>query len=1079
MYKILLLRSRVAALTVALLLVTVTLSAQISGTIQDADSGDPLIGASILVKGTGTGAVTDFDGNFTVSASPGDFLIVSYTGYATQEVQVGNETTIDVLLSSGQLLDEVVVTGYTSQSKRDITGAVSTVDAEELLAVPATTFAQQLQGRASGVTIINDATPGGGATVRIRGYGTTGNNAPLYVIDGVPTQNQGNLNPNDIESLQVLKDASAASIYGSRAGNGVVIITTKKGKLGKPTISYNTYYGVQNPAEDVEVLNAAELGQYLFLSDFYAGKAPQHGQYDFDGNGNVTIPDYVFPSGVSGEVDESDYSLTPERINAITRSADTDWWDAVTRSNAPIQNHQISATGATESARYAFSLNYFDQDGVVEFVGYNRMSIRANTSFSAINNRLRVGENFTVSFGNRKGGYSNNNEQNSVSGSYKHHPLLPIFDVAGNFAGSRGANLGNNFAPFAALSRDQDDRNQNIRAFGNIFAEFDILDNLSFKTSFGIDLNTNRFRDIGRPQPEYVEGNFINSLNQGSSYQYDWVWYNTINYSKDFGTEHTFSALAGLESNKGFGEFFNAGRQRFFNDDNSIISYINLGDPTTAGNSGASFRDLSLFSVFAQANYSFRDRYLVQAIGRYDQSSRFLTANNAAFFPAFSLGWRISDEPFFDGLSGVFSDLKLRYGWGQTGNQEIGDYNGFTTYRSNIFNAGYPIDGGTSAPFIGFDASAFGNPAAQWETTTSNNIGFDAKLFNSNVGLELDLWNRTTSDLLLRVPITFAAGDAGEPARNVGEVMNRGLDIGLNYDGGSGDFYYSIGGNFSTYRNEVTALGSDDARLLGFGSRVPGGTVSVTEVGQPISSFFGFEVDGIFQTQAEADAHPQFGGNDYNAPGKFKFRDIGGAEDDNGNQIPDGVINDDDRTIIGNPHPDFTYGLNISVGYKAFELTVFGNGSQGNDVFNYTRYFSDFNTFQGNRSRRALFNAWQPSNPSAPRSQWVAANPNATSPIMDANDQISSQVSTYLIEDGSYFRIRNIQLTYNLPSALGQKVGLSNAQVYLQGQNLVTLTGYQGLNPEIQSGADLTIGFDGGFMPVSKSIIVGLNVSFQ
>lgn len=1046
-------------------LATVTVSAQtnISGKLLDTD-GFPLVGATILAKGTTTGTVTDIDGNYELSVPEGvTDLVVSYTGYETLTIAIGSRSTIDIVLSEGISLDEIVVTGYTAQSKRDITGAVATVDSEDLLAIPATTFAQQLQGRASGVTIVNDATPGGGATIRIRGFGTVGNNSPLYVIDGVPTRNQGNLNPNDIESLQVLKDASAASIYGSRAANGVIIITTKKGKLGKPTISYDSYYGLQNAANDVEALNARELGEYLYLADLYAGKDPGHGQYTFGPNGEVSIPNYVFPSGAE-TADESLYSLTEDNIYAITRSADTDWWQEVTQANAPIQNHQISATGATESARYAFSANYFNQEAITRFVSYERMSLRANTQFSTLNNRLRIGENFTVAFGNRKGGYGNNQEQNAVSGSYKHHPLLPVYDIAGNFAGSRGANLGNNSSPFAVLSRDQDDRNYNLRAFGNVYAEIDLFQDFTFKTSLGIDANTGRSKNIGRPQPEYVEGNFINSLNVGQSYDYEWTWSNTVSYNKDFGTEHTFSALAGIEAIEGFGESFGASRSRFSSEDLSIISYLNLGDLTTASNNGGTYKDFSLFSVLGQVNYSFKDRYLVQLLGRYDQSSRFLTADNAAFFPAVSLGWRISDEPFFEGLSGIFSDLKLRYGWGKTGNQEIGDYNGFTTYRSDIFHAGYPIDGSPSSPTIGFDASSFGNPLAQWETTTSNNLGFDAKMFNNHVTLELDVWNRTTSDVLLQVPITFSAGDANPPAFNIGEVSNKGIDLALSYSGQVGKFSYDIGGNISTYRNEVVALNDPDARIFGFGSRVP--SMTVTQAGLPISSYFGFQTDGIFQTQAEADAHAPYG--NYNAPGKFRFRDVN----------EDGIINDDDRTIIGNPHPDFTYGINISVSYDAFDLNIFGNGSQGNDIFNYTRFFADFNTFQGNRSQRSLYDAWQPSNPSAPREQWVAANPNATSPIMDANDQISNQVTDYLIEDGSFFRIRNIQLTYTIPQTLGSKIGLSNLKVYLQGQNMFTFTGYTGLNPEIQSNADTTIGFDGGYMPVSKTILFGLNASF-
>lgn len=1037
---------------------------QISGVVTDAETGDPLIGASILVKGTSTGTVTDIDGSYTIRAAPDDVLIFSYTGYTTREEAVNNRTQIDVSLEAGQVIDQLVVTGYTAQSKRDITGAVSTVDAEELLSVPATTFSQQLQGRAAGVTIINDATPGGAATVRIRGYGTIGNNNPLYIIDGVPSTNQSTINPNDIESLQVLKDASAASIYGSRAANGVIIITTKKGKLGKPRVSYQTYYGLQTADRDVEALNARELGEYLYLADLYAGKNPSHGQYDFGPNGQVSIPNYVFPSGANS-VDESQYSLTPDNIFPITESADTDWWEEVTRANAPITNHQLEATGATESARYAFSLNYFNQESVVEFVGYERVSLRANTEFSAINNRLKVGENFTVTLGNRKGGFGNQQEQNAVSGSYKHHPLLPVYDIAGNFAGSRGANLGNNFNPYAQLFRNQDDRSWNLRIFGNVFADFEIMEGLNVRSSFGIDLNGFRRRDIGRPQPEYVEGNFINSSFASNNYNYQWVWTNTLNYTKTFNEVHNFSANVGIEAIEEFGEFFNAFRQRFAFQSTDIISYLDLGDATTATNSGNVFNDYSLFSQFGQFNYNYDQKYLAQVTIRNDASSRFRTAANSAVFPAFSLGWRLSEEEFFRNALPFIDDFKIRYGWGQTGNQNIGDYNAFTTYRSNIFNAGYPIDGSVSNPTIGFDAGSFGNPNAKWETTTSNNIGFDAFMLDRKLNIEFDLWSRVTTDMLLQVPITFSAGDAGAPAFNVGQVTNEGIDLALNWSDQIGDFSYSIGGNISTYRNNIDALNTEEARIFGLSQRTP--SLTVTEVGSPISSFFGFNVLGIFQDQAEVENWPEYG--DYNAPGKFRIEDVNG----------DGQINDDDRTIIGNPHPDFTYGININLNYKNWGLNIFGNGSQGNDIFNYVRFFADFNTFQGNRSTRALYDAWQPANPQAPRSEWVAANPNATSPIMDANDQVSSRVSTYLIEDGSYFRIRNIQLTYNFPSTFGRRVGLAGGQIYVQGQNMFTFTQYSGLNPEVQTGDDVTLGYDGGYMPVSRTITFGLNINFQ
>ena len=1038
----------------------------VTGTVSD-ETG-PLPGANVLVKGTTNGTQTDFDGNYTIDADTDATLTFSYIGYKSVEILIDGQSTVNITLEEdASKLDEVVVTGYGTQAKKDLTGAVTVVDIEELQATPASTFAQQLQGRAAGITIINDARPGGEATVRIRGYGTTGNNDPLYIIDGVPTTSQSNLNPNDIESLQILKDASAASIYGSRAGNGVIIITTKKGKLGKPKINYSTFYGIQRAEKSPEALNARELGQYLYLADLYAGKTPGHGQYTFGPNGEVSIPDYVFPSaGMEGdpEVDPNLYALREGNIYPITRSADTNWWDAVTRS-APIQSHNISASGATQNARYAFTLGYQSTDAIVKFASYDRVSLRANTEFTALNDKLTIGENFTASFDNEKGDYNNDQEQNAVSVGYKQHPLLPIYDIEGNFAGSRGANLGNNFNPYASLKRNEDDRRYRLRLLGNVYTAFQILPSLKIRTSFGVDIRGQRERDIGRPQPEYIEGSFINRSTARERYEYNWTWTNTLSYSKIFNEVHKVDAYVGVESIQSFGEEFGASRTGFPFETNNIISYLNVGDATTASNYGSSFLDYTLWSQFAKLNYAYDGKYLAQVTLRNDSSSRFLQASRSAVFPAFSLGWRVSDEKFMENVDFI-NDFKLRYGWGKTGNQAIGDYNAYTTYKSNIRTGGYAIDGSTGTPRIGFDISAFGNPNAKWETTTSNNLGVDLLMADNKVNFTLDVYNRITTDVLLEQPITYSHGQGTAPSVNVGEITNKGFDLGLSYNDSKGDFSYKIGANISSYRNEVNSLGNNaDTKILGDARRVA--SLTTTQAGSPMSSFYGYKTVGLFQSQAEADAWPANGS--YNAPGKLKIVDINN----------DGEITDADRTIIGNPHPDFTYGINIDLTYKNLNLNIFGNGSQGNDIYNYVRYFADFNTFQGNRSKRALHDAWQPSNPSAPVDQWVAANPNATVPIMDANDQISSRPSSYFIEDGSYFRLKNVQLTYNFEQDLISSLGLANARIYVQGQNLHTFTKYTGLNPEVQTNNNSTIGYDGGFMPVSRTILLGLNVTFN
>ena len=1033
-----------------------------TGKVTGQSDGTGIPGANVSVKGTTRGVTTNADGEYSIQADNGATLVYSFIGYKAREVTLGNQTAINIGLSEDvSTLNEVVVTGYSAQSRRDITGAVATVNTKDLLSIPATDVSQQLQGRVAGVTVTNDATPGGSATVRIRGLGTIGNNDPLYIIDGVPTQNLGTINPNDIETFQVLKDASASSIYGSRAANGVVIITTKKGKAGVSQITFGTYYGQQQWAKKGEVLNGEELGRYLYLADVNAGKTPSHGQYTYGANGQVTIPAYVFPSkgaeGTAG-VDPKLYSLTPSNIYAITKSANTNWFDEVSRT-APIQSYQLGATGGSETGRYALSVNYFNQQGTVRDIGYDRYSLRANTEFN-VKKRIRVGENLTVAYGSRKGGFNNNEEQNAVSGAYKHHPLLPIYDIAGNFAGSRGLNLGNNSNPVATLFRERDNRYNSLRVFGNVYAEVDLPAGFTARTSIGLDANGDRAKYLGRANPEYIEGNFNNSLTDQNRYNYQWVWTNTLSYSKTFNTVHKVDAFVGTEAIRQYQEFFEAGRSGFFNEQLAIQSYLDLGAQASASNGGRIEQDYTLFSLFGKVNYAFGDKYLLQGILRQDQSSRFLSASNSALFPAVSAGWRISQENFFKNNVAFVNDMKIRVGYGLTGNQAIGDYNAYTTYQSTSFNSNYPINGSTSTPTAGFDIRRFGNPNAKWEATASTNIGFDLTLLSNKLEVNFDVWSRKTTDMLFTTPFTFTAGDAEIPSYNVGSMQNKGVDLAIGYKDRVGDFRYGASVNVATYRNKVLKLDeSENTQYFGYGSRIP--AVTVTRAGLPISSFFGYKVLGIFQSQEEAKAWAPYG-TDYNKAGKFKIADING----------DNVITDADRTVIGNPHPDFTYGVNVNLGYKNFDLTVFGSGSQGNDIFNYTRYFADFNTFQGNRSRRSLYEAWSPT------------NTGGTSPIPDANDQVSSRPSSYFIEDGSYFRLKNLQLGYTLPTALLSRIGLGTCQVYVQGQNLLTFTKYTGLNPEISisnnpnGDKNRNLGFDGGYLPVSRTLLFGLNLSF-
>jgi len=1033
-------------------------------------------GVNILVKGTSTGTVSDVQGNFSINIPSSDAVLVfSFVGYLTKEVPVGSQSNITVNMQPDVIsLSEVVVTGYGAQSKRDITGAVASVSTEQLLAVPSTNLAQAMQGRVAGVNVSNENAPGGSVMVRIRGYGTINDNSPLYVIDGTPTKgNLNTLNLNDIESMQILKDASAASIYGSRAGNGVVIITTKKGKNGKPKLTYDSYYGNQTPIKFLDLINTQEYADLLWEGrinsinnsklvngSFPAGTTITYPNIPMFGGQVQTpvIPDYIFPVGAVGTVDESLYSTSPKYLITKANKQGTDWFDEIFHSS-PIQNHQIGVSGANEQARYAMSLNYFDQEGIMKYTSYKRYSLRANTEFS-VSKKVRIGENFQVAYGEQIGQPNGNqSESNPISFAYRVPPITPVYDIKGYFAGSPTV-LDNSRNPLAELWRNKDNKNKEVRIFGNFYAEADILKDLTARTQFGVDYNTfnvRRYRANDIESPEPVGSNVLTTLN---NYEYTWTWYNTLTYTKTLADKHRINVIAGTEAIKSYAEFLSAERSGFASDD-LANRYLSAGRSGITNSGGGA--EWSLASEFAKVNYAFDNRYLLDLTVRRDRSSRFSQAYRAAIFPALSAGWILTNESFMGDLNWL-SMAKLRVGYGQTGNQEIGNYNAFSTFLSSPESSFYDLAGANTSSQQGYELGQFGNANAKWEATTSTNIGLDATMFNGKVDFNFDWYVRTTTDMLFPVEVQFTQGVATNPFQNIGEMRNKGLELALTYQDQKGDFSYSFGGNFSTYRNEVLkTTGDPNTQYFGFSNlRLPTGTVSVTQEGYPIASFFGYQIDGIFQTDEEGSQHPtQFGGGAMNKAGAFKYRDING----------DNVISPADRTIIGSPHPDFTYGINVSVGFKNFRLDVFGQGVQGNQLFNYVRYWTDFPTFGGNRSRRMYEDSWRP------------GKTDAKLPIPRSDDVISSNPSSYYLESGSYFRLKNVQLTYTLPSNFIQKVGMTGARFYVQFQNILTITKYEGLDPEVNlrnyaSGADRQIGVDEGVYPAFRSTNIGLNLSF-
>ncbi|MCP9769756.1 TonB-dependent receptor [Lacihabitans sp. LS3-19] len=1055
---------------------------KISGKVSEAGNGDGIPGVTVLIKGTSQGTTTDANGSYAIEA-PSNSSVLSFSsiGFLSVDETVGTRSVVDVSLElDAKSLSEVVVTGYASQRKKDITGAVTVVNAKELTATPAASVTQMLQGRAAGVVVGNDNSPGGGTMVRIRGFGSVNNNSPLYVIDGVPTQGTLNqLNPNDIESMQVLKDASAASIYGARAANGVVIITTKKGKAGEPTISFDYYTGTQRPGKMLNLLNTEELGSYLYQADIGAGKNPSvispSVQYKFGPNGEQTIADYIYPnvygalpSNYTYTNDIADPNLGKTAFN-ITKAnkQGTDWQDAIF-DPAPISNYQIGATGGSNSGKYAISANYFTQDGILKYTKYNRYSVRANTEFKK--NFLTIGENFTFSYDERQG-ITNNNESNPIMFAIRVHPIIPVFDITGGpvalggtntspyngFAGSKGVNLGNAPNPLARLYREKDNLTKGSHVFGNVFAEFQIMKGLKARTSYGLEFNQYNRSEYFHRDIEAAEARNANSLNVINNYDKSATWFNTLNYSKTSGL-HELNVLVGTESVTTYSVGFSASRSSFSFDDLDY-RYLNSGSAAGLANAGDGAIRSALFSQFGKVNYGYKDTYLADFTLRRDGSSRFSEANRYGVFPAFSVGARISELDFMKNVKFV-NDLKVRFGWGKTGNQLIPNvYNAYTLYAADPSNNAYDINGTGSSIVGGFDLVQFGNTNGKWETTTSTNIGLDAVMLDNKMELVLDLYNRVTSDMLTQIAIPRTAGTGSIPFTNIGEVQNKGIDLGINYRDKVGDFRYQVGLSIGHYKNKVIKLNDDpNATIFGFTTRLP--AISATKAGLPIASYYGYFVDGVIKDDAEAAAAPKFGS--YTRAGTFKFRDING----------DGIITAADRTIIGNPHPDFTYGINVNLGYKNFDLTMFGQGVHGNEIFNYVRYWTDFNTFQGNRSKEMLYDSWK------------QQGDVAKLPRLNSGDATSQQISSYFLEDGSYLRLKNVQLTYTIPTEIMKKAKMGSAQIYVQGQNIMTLTKYTGLDPDINlrtsgnDNQDIHMGIDEGAYPVAKSYLVGVRLGF-
>ncbi len=1072
-----------------LLFCTAWVSAQsVKGTITDED-GFGLVGATILVEGTSTGTVSDLDGSYSVNAKSGDVLIYSFTGYLTQRITVGNQTTIDVGMAPDvAVLDQIVVTGYNQQRKGDITGAVAVLDTESLTSVAASSVNQQLEGRATGVTTSTSGAAGDGTNIRIRGVSSFTNNDPLIVLDGVPQFNAflNNINPNDIASVQILKDASSASIYGTRALNGVIIITTKKGKSGKAKVTYDGYYGTQGHErgwDDILFTSSQDYAQMYFNSFQDPAQNPL---LDFYGGGTTPVlPDYTFVCdgcrNADGSVNEESFSY-PNNLIFDSNKEGTNWWEETTRA-APIQDHTIAISGGTDNGTYRISANYFDQQGTLVESYFQRLAIRANSQWTT--GKLTVGQNLNISrvYNNGTAG-GRQDEQGVLMQIVKMQPIIPVFAIDDiEYASGKAPGLSNGSNPVARQVRGRFNRGEFDNVIGSFFGEFAVMENLKFKSTIGMNYFVGGSSNFSFPTFENSEPSTNTQLFNNYNRNWGWVWTNTLNYNKTFNERHNLNVLVGYEANRLRGAGL-SGDISGFQNFNPDIRYINgaVADYSTRNVSSFGFEE-TLLSTFGSVNYALDNKYLISATVRRDGSSKFGN-EKYAIFPSASIGWRLSAEPFMADVSAI-SDLKLRVGYGVVGNSQIRNYNFVSNFGGGPAQTGYPIGGGNNV-ITGLTGLNQGNPNTSWEEKTTVNGGIDLSILEGKLGLVLDVYNTDVDGLLFNPALPQLAGLIQPAFVNVGGMRNSGFDFSATWRPEVGKVKFNIMANVSRYVNEITSIDGTATEFFsnnGPEIRVAATPIQIHRVGESIGSFFGFQTAGIWQSDAEITAaNASAPMNDDGTPGTFqngaipgaiRYADVAGRGENGELTGPDGQINDDDLTIIGNPHPDFTASLNLSATVGALDFTAFFVGSFGNDIFNATKQFTIFRQFNTNADRRLLTDTWTPD------------NTGAELPALWANT-VSNAPSSFYVEDGSYIRLNQLQIGYTLPSSVGGDV-FSRLRFYVQGQNLFTITDYSGLDPNLSSfGAsgsgdradDLFMGVDIGNYPTVRSFIVGVNAAF-
>ncbi|MEN8124198.1 MAG: TonB-dependent receptor [Bacteroidota bacterium] len=958
----------------------------------------------MLIKGTSIGTVTDFDGNFSIVTSSEDaILVISYIGFTTQELALNGQTTITVEMKEDKdSLDEIVVIGYGTVKKSDLTGAVSSIRGDKLNSDSQVSVDQILQGRIPGVQITqSSAEPGGGFSIRIRGTNSiTAGNEPLYVIDGLPGANPGNsLNPSDIQSIEVLKDASATAIYGARGSNGVILITTKQGRKNTGLeINYNASIGFQSAAKKLNIMNAQEYMSFYNDVHIDRGNEPPFSQEDFNQIG-----------------------------------LGTNWQDEVLRS-APIIDHRLSFSGGSNDTQYYLSLNYFDQDGIVINTGFKRLSGRVNLIHS-IGEKIKLGINLNNSSEKDNKvplGVGENASAGVIATALQLPPTLPVYNDDGSFSTSL-QDLSNSVAQAKTI----DEFIKSTRIYGNAFIESEILKDLKAKINIGYDQRISRgdlFLNTLTQRGVLAEGRATQSLVEFNSYLFEF----TGEYNKVINTKHVLNLLGGYSYQEFVNSGFNASAQNFpttsFGSNN-----LGAGDPTKF-DVGSFKGENTIISGFGRVNYSFDNKYLLSASFRADGSSRFGENNKFAYFPSGALAWNISNESFYSDESPI-SNLKLRVSYGLSGNQEID--NG----RSLVLLGSGPIAVFDGIEFQSIAPIQLANPDLKWETTESFNLGVDFGILNNRISGSVEYFQNNTRDLLLLLPVPTTTGFSNS-LQNVGDTRNSGFELNISSRNFEGDFSWTTDLNLATLKNEVTNLGELPRILQGDTRFITDYTL--LEVGKPINSYYGYQFEGVFQSQQEVDSSPT---QVLAAPGGRKFKDVNN----------DGVINDDDRTVLGDPFPDFTLGFNNSFSYKGISLDVFLEGKFGFELANFTNIDSE-NPIDDLRNRqRYVLNRWTPNNPTNEHPSFV--NP---SRAFDFNSRV--------VEDASFLRLRNVRLTYSFPNI--KIKGISSVSIYASGQNLVTFTKYKGYDPDVNVLGTSNVRIDYNAYPLARIFSTGINIIF-